>query len=96
MSNVVGGIADALVAAAEANKSEVLAALTAAEGGVEAAIVAVIQNLPMPGGIIGIAFPAIKGSLEAEVAKLVQANGPEIVFDFLDAEAHALAQKLGG
>lgn len=91
-----GQIADALIAAAQSNKAEVLAALSAAEGGLEAAVVAAIKNAPKPGGLLGIAFPAIEASLVAEVQRLIAQNGPEVIFDFLAGEAQQYAKSLGG
>jgi hypothetical protein len=97
MANQVGGvILDFVKSEFDANKPAVLAAIAAGEGGVEAFIVKGIKNAPRPNGILGSLFPLLEGSLENYVQKLVAANGPEVVFDFIDRELADEAKALGG
>ena len=97
MSNKFAGeLADVIVKAAETNKPAILAAIQAGEGGVERAIVNAIKSAPKGSGPLSLALPLIESELVAYVQQLVAKEGPEVVFDFLDAEAHNFAKSLGG
>ena len=66
------------------------------EGGIESAIANAIKNAPKPGGLLGIVFPALEAGIDKYAVALVAQYGPEVVFNFIDAEAHAFAKSLGG
>lgn len=85
----------ALKAAIEKNKDAVISAISVAEGGVSSAVHKFIGNLPKPGGLLGIAFPVIETSVEAEFDSLLNQYGPEVLYALLDAEVTAWAKSLG-
>lgn len=80
----------------ESNKPAVLAAIQQAEGGVQAFIVNAIKNAPKPSGLLGTLYSALEPSLENYVAGLITTSGPEVVYDFIDAEIAAELKALEG
>lgn len=92
----VGPLADYLVNELEANKAEVLKLIADSEGSAEAALIKSLKALPHPGGLLGIVFPTIEGSIETYAKTLVDKYGPDVVFAFLLAEARIFAKQLGG
>lgn len=95
-STVTGPLADFIVAELEGNKAQVIAAITQAEGSIENAIVAYIKAMPKPAGFLGIVFPQVEAALMKYATQLVAQYGPEVIFAFIDAEAHSFAKQLGG
>ena len=97
MSNpIIGELADFAVAELEANKPAVLSLIQAAEGGVEGAIVNALKNAPKPPGLLGTVFPIVEAGFAKYAQQLVAKYGPEVVFNFIDTEAHVFAKQLGG
>jgi len=90
-----GQIADAVIAAAEANKPAIVAAIQAAEGGVEAFIGKAVDNVK-PSGALALVWEVLKPSVKAELVALEAQVPGAVIFNVLDSEAHALAKSLGG
>jgi len=97
MSNpIIGELADFAVAELESNKAAALALIASAEGGVEGAIVNALKNAPKPSGLLGTVFPIVEAGFAKYAQQLVEKYGPEVVFQFIDSEAHLFAKSLGG
>ena len=93
---LTGPLADYVITELEANKPAALVLIQNAEGGVEGAIANAMKNAPRPRGIIGIAVPMVESAIDKYAADLVIKYGPEVVFEFIDHEAHIFAAQLGG
>jgi hypothetical protein len=93
---ITGGLADAIVNDFEANKDGVTAAITAVEGGLDAAIVNTLKKTK-PSGLLGAAWGFIEPNLETYVANLIAKYGAgPVAYAFLDKELHYWAAGLGG
>lgn len=93
---IQGSIADAIIAAAEANKAAVVAAIQGAEGGVEAFLANAVNNVKPGGAVLPIVWGALKPSIIAELVSLETQYPGTVIFQLLDAEAHTLAKQIGG
>jgi hypothetical protein len=80
----------------DTNKPAVLAAIQQLEGGVESFIVNAIKTAPKPSGLLGTLYAALEPSLISYVQGLITNSGPEVVFDFIEAELVAEIKTLGG
>jgi hypothetical protein len=89
-------IADFLIAALESHKAEALALIANFEGGAVGVVTNALKNSTRPGGLLGVVFPAIESEIETLAKQLVAQYGPEVVFAFIDAEAHLFAKSVGG
>ena len=96
MATFEGQIADALVTALEANKPTVIAAITGAEGGVEAFIANALNNFKPGGAILPLVWDALKPAVLAELVALETQESGTVIFGIIDAEAHTIATSLGG
>ena len=90
-----GQVADAIIAAAELEKQPLIDALSKLEGGAETAIAAFVNNLQVHGALALVADPFKKAVVEQLVA-LEQKYPGSVLFNIIDAEAHALAKSIGG
>lgn len=91
-----GDLADAILKAAEANKTAIEAIIASGEADIEGLVLGAIKNMPAPHGALAIVFPAIESELASFVKGAVAKYGADAIFIALDAEAHALAKQLGG
>jgi hypothetical protein len=91
-----GAIADAIIAAAEANKPAVLAAINAAEGGVEAFLTNVVNSVKPNGMILPTVWSIIKPSIVGELTSVEAQYPGTVIYALLDAEAHVFAKSIGG
>ena len=96
MASFEGQIADAAVAALEANKPAVVAAISTAEGGVEAIITNAVNNFQPKGTVLPLVWGVIKPAVIAELVSLEAQESGTVIFALIDAEAHTLAKDLGG
>lgn len=94
MSSLAAKIAALAVAALEANKDSVVAALSAAEGGVEAKIAQIVDGYAPPAGALAYVWPFIKPAIVAELAK-AEAEAPgSVLYAWIDDELKAFTAKL--
>ena len=95
MASLEGQALDVLKSLFESDKPAALAAIQAAEGGIEGFIVNAIKNAQFT-GIAGMLAKAFEPSLESGVAAYVASHGPEVVYEWIDALIAEEAKKLGG
>jgi len=93
----LGQVADQLVTLLESNKTEVVTALTSAEGGTEAFIAKLIGEIPTPTNFIeaGI-WSYLKPLIISSLVALETANPGSVLFTLVDAGAKNIAKELGG
>ena len=91
-----GQIADAIIAAAELNKTVIIDAINSVEGGVEAFLANAVNNVKPNGAILPLIWNAVKPSIVSELAKVEAANPGTVIFALIDAEVHTLAKSIGG
>ncbi|MDE2100976.1 MAG: hypothetical protein KGL39_27265 [Patescibacteria group bacterium] len=97
MANPIEGkIADAVIAYAEQNKAQVIEAINAAEGGLEAFLEKAVDSVQVKGVVLPIVWPSVKAALVQELKTLETQNPGSVIFELLDQEAHAFAKSLGG
>ena len=96
MATLQGQIADAIIAAAENNKDAIIAAIQAAENGLEAFLAQAVDNVQPPKGLLSLIWPTIKSAIIQELMALEAATPGSVIFGILDTEAHALAKSIGG
>jgi hypothetical protein len=89
-------IADAIENAVVANKAAILPVLQSLEGGVEAIIFNAVKNAPKGNGPMAVVLPLIEAQVEARIKDYVAANGPEVVFDYLNGYIKDFVKSLGG
>ncbi len=76
----------------ESNKEEALKLIQTAEGGAEAFVVNALKAAPRPGGMAGVMFGYFEPYLANYVANVIAKNGPQVVYEFIDAQlAHEVA-----
>lgn len=95
---IQGEIADALVAALSQPAAETAIEGLIATGEVDAeALVSTALKNAKPGGILGVIYPAIEASFEAEVRNIISKYPPsEIVKNVIIPFAQREAKALGG
>jgi hypothetical protein len=98
MATILGGLADALVAELEAPQvqSDMEALIASGEVKLEDLVLAGIQSLPKPGGLLGMFAPAVVAAEENYVKTVVAKYTPAEIVAALIPLAQAEAKRLGG
>ena len=96
LASIAAPLADFVVAELDANKASILAELAAGETKVETLLATGLKALPRPTGFLSLVTGPVDSAIEKYANALVERYGPEVIFSFMDLEAHQFAKELGG
>jgi hypothetical protein len=95
VASFLGTVADTLLKLEESEKSQIIAAITAGEGGIESVISSAINTITVPAAYAPIWMFAKPVVINALVT-IEQANPGSVLYPMLDGLAKEWAKELGG